>query len=74
VYACTCACAWGCVRGAFVREVSILTCSLPQASGLNFTGKCNRYPNTVKAHALMHYVGEHRPAVQHELAGLLFKM
>lgn len=45
-----------------------------QASGVNFTGKCDRYPNTIKAHALMHYVGEKSPDVQHELAGLLFKM
>jgi predicted DsbA family dithiol-disulfide isomerase len=45
-----------------------------QAAGVNFTGKCDRAPNSIKAHALLRYAAEHKPEVQHELSGLLFKM
>jgi len=42
--------------------------------GLNFTGLCDRSPNSTKAHALLKYAAHNKPEVQHELSGLLFKM
>lgn len=42
--------------------------------GINFTGKCDRYPNTVLAHRLLHYALKNNGAdVQNKLAEVLFR-
>lgn len=45
-----------------------------QAVGIDFTGKCDRYPNTVATHALLEYAREvDNGAKQNELAEVLFQ-
>jgi len=42
--------------------------------GINFTGECDRAPNSVEAHALLAYALEHAgPAKQNELQEVLFR-
>lgn len=44
------------------------------AVGIDFSGKCDTYPNTLQAHALMEYVlAHHGPAAQNALAERLFQ-
>ena len=44
------------------------------AVGINFTGKCDRYPNTLLAHALLEHVyDDAAPAIQDALSERLFK-
>jgi predicted DsbA family dithiol-disulfide isomerase len=40
--------------------------------GINFTGKCDRYPNTLLAHALLEHLHETAPAVQDAMSERLF--
>ena len=40
---------------------------------IEFTGKCDRYPNSLAAHGLLKYAGEHAPAKQNALQEVLFR-
>ena len=43
--------------------------------GIDFTGKCDRYPNTLKGHALLEYAKTHNNgALQNDLQEALFKV
>jgi len=45
-----------------------------EAVGIDFTGKCHRYPNTIRAHALLEYAAEvDGGRKQNELAEVMFK-
>jgi len=44
-----------------------------QAVGIEFTGKCDRYPNSVETHALLKYAAEHAPEKQNTLQEILFR-
>lgn len=44
-----------------------------QAVGIDFTGKCDTYPNTLAAHALLEYAAEVSPSKQNELQEVLFR-
>jgi len=43
------------------------------AVGIEFTGKCDRYPNSVSAHAALEYAGEQGQAQQNNLQEAIFK-
>jgi len=43
------------------------------AVGVDFTGKCDRYPNTLSHHALLKYAAEVAPAKQNTLQEVLFR-
>jgi predicted DsbA family dithiol-disulfide isomerase len=43
------------------------------AVGIDFTGLCDRYPNTLLAHCLLKYADEAGPAVQDKLSEILFR-
>ena len=43
--------------------------------GIDFTGKCDRLPNTLQAHALLEYAKEHDGgSKQNEMAEALFQV
>ena len=44
-----------------------------EAVGISFTGKCDRYPNSLPVHALLRYAAEVAPAKQSELQEVLFR-
>ncbi|KAL1500356.1 hypothetical protein AB1Y20_013019 [Prymnesium parvum] len=44
-----------------------------EAVGIAFTGLCDRYPNSLGAHALLQYAAEVAPAKQNELQEVLFR-
>eukprot|EP00914_Ancora_sagittata_P030903 GHVO01062384.1.p1 GENE.GHVO01062384.1~~GHVO01062384.1.p1 ORF type:complete len:165 (+),score=26.82 GHVO01062384.1:306-800(+) len=44
-----------------------------QAVGIDFSGKSDRYPNTVQAHALAEYAKEKSTALQDQLMEVLFR-
>lgn len=41
--------------------------------GIDFTGKCDRYPNTLASHALLKHAGEQGAATQNALQEVLFR-
>lgn len=41
--------------------------------GIDFTGKCDRYPNTVPAHTLLEYAKTVDPELQNNLAEVIFQ-
>lgn len=43
------------------------------AAGIDFTGKCDRYPNSVETHALLKYAAETAPEKQNALQEILFR-
>jgi len=43
------------------------------AVGINFTGNCDRVPNSVEAHALLQYAAMVAPAKQNKLQEILFR-
>ena len=46
-----------------------------QAVGIEFTGKCDRYPNTLRAHALLEYASEvDGGRKQNDLMEVMFKV
>jgi len=42
-------------------------------AGISFTGLCDRYPNSLAAHALLKYAGEVAPSKQSELQEVIFR-
>lgn len=44
-----------------------------KAVGIEFTGKCDRYPNSLGVHALLKWAGEVAPAKQSALKEVLFR-
>ena len=46
--------------------------SVGDAVGINFTGKCDRYPNTLLAHALLEHLHETAPEAQDAMSERLF--
>jgi predicted DsbA family dithiol-disulfide isomerase len=44
-----------------------------QQVGIDFTGLCDRYPNTLAYHALLKYAEETQPKKQNVLADILFR-
>ncbi|ELU14927.1 hypothetical protein CAPTEDRAFT_227828 [Capitella teleta] len=44
-----------------------------QSVGIDFSGKADRYPNTVQAHALLEYAKEKSPALQDQLMEVVFR-
>lgn len=42
------------------------------AVGIDFTGKCDRYPNTVLAHCLLEFAAQKSWTVQNQVAEILF--
>lgn len=55
------------------RRVGERLRSAGQRVGINFTGATDRYPNSVQAHALLEFVLERKPAVQHKCMDVLFR-
>jgi len=41
--------------------------------GIDFTGKTDRYPNSIKAHTLLAYAGREQPDAQNQLQEVLFR-
>jgi len=44
-----------------------------EAVGITFTGKCDRYPNSLAAHALLKYAAKVSPSKQSELQEVVFR-
>jgi len=44
-----------------------------QQAGIDFSGKTDRYPNTIKAHTLLQYAEEQEPIKQNGLQEILFR-
>lgn len=43
------------------------------AAGIDFTGKCDRYPNSLAAHTMLKYAGKVAPAKQSDLMEVVFR-
>jgi predicted DsbA family dithiol-disulfide isomerase len=43
------------------------------AAGIDFTGKCDRYPNSLSTHALLKYAKINSPEKQNQLQEILFR-
>jgi len=59
--------------GKGLQNVNPRLRSVGQAVGINFTGECDRAPNSVEAHALLAYAAEAAPAKQNALQEVLFR-
>jgi len=55
------------------RRVSPRLKQVGEAVGIDFTGKTDRYPNSIAAHTLLDYVGKNDPTKQHQLQEVLFR-
>ena len=60
---------------SFLGRVNPRLKSAGQAVGIDFTGKCDRYPNTLRAHALLEYASElDGGQKQNDLAEVMFQV
>jgi len=44
-----------------------------QAAGIDFSGKCDRYPNSLGVHALLKFAADNAPEKQNALQEVLFR-
>lgn len=60
-------------KGKGLQNVNPRLRAVGSAVGIEFTGACDRAPNSVEAHALLAYAAEVAPAKQNDLQEILFR-
>ena len=60
-------------KGVGLQNVNPRLRAAGAAVGINFTGACERAPNSVEAHALLAYAAKMAPAKQNDVQEVLFR-